>query len=310
MRMPLEVELFRNHKHSAMGSLLRQKYKVESETEPSTWYKKAQALVETQMLTIAERAGDDGQIDATALENDDAEMLSLYLDNQETWQEVCLVLERDEEKGTGTTLVLNRPMAMKLTDGLGQLVRNGAFETTRKASKKDMIKFMMAFGPECAVYIGGPDDQDQPAILVHGIEGLPGSREISPGSRIYEGGLESAIDGVLDGKYNPLDFRFFVGRHLYEESTLDLSVMLGKYQPVACARSLALKQCISLPKPLWHEVLEMCDGELMEISNLEKDKSSDIKFQVVDEDDDFGEIEDELDELNQFDDDDDDLYQE
>lgn len=89
--------------------------------------------------------------------------------------------------------------------------------------------------------------------MIHGIADLPGAREISPGSGIYRGGLEAAIEGVLYGKYNPLDFRFFVGCHSYDESTLDVSVVLGKYQPIACARSVALKQCISLPKPLWHE---------------------------------------------------------
>jgi len=112
---------------------------------------------------------------------------------------------------------------------------------------------MLAFGQECAIYVGGTDDQDEPATMIHGIKDIAGAREISPGTGIYEGGLEAAIDGVLQGKYNPLDFRFFVGCHKYEESSLDVSVVLGKYQPVACARALALKQCISLPKPLWHE---------------------------------------------------------
>lgn len=67
------------------------------------------------------------------------------------------------------------------------------------------------------------------------------------------GGVDGAVKGVLEGEYSPLEFRFFVGCHLYKESALDVAVHLGKYQPIACARSLALKQCISLPKPLWHE---------------------------------------------------------
>ena len=36
--------------------------------------------------------------------------------------------------------------------------------------------------------------------------------------------------------------------------------------PVAGAKELALKQVIQLPKPLWREVLELCGGELAEIS--------------------------------------------
>lgn len=311
LRMPLEVELFRNYKHSVMGTLLRKKLDNEV-VEPSTWYAKAQTLVEEHMLTIAAKAGDDGQIDPTSLDDDASEMLTLYLDNQETWQEVCLVMERNESNGAATTLVLNRPMALKLTDSLGQLVLNGAYRGEKTKPKKDVTRFMRAFGGECAVYIGGPDDQDQPAVLVHGLADLAGANEISPGSGIYQGGIEAAVEGVISGKYQPLDFRFFVGRHVYVESTLDLSVVLGKYQPVACARSVALKQCLSLPKPLWHEVLELCAGELADISELEMLKRDDLKFEIIDEDDededDDDDSPDELDELDRFDDEDDEYY--
>jgi len=268
------------------------------------------------MLDIADKAGDDGHIDATSLSDDSAELLQLYLDNQESWQEVCLVLERDEVEGTASTLVLNRPMAFKLTENLGRLVLYGTYQTAvnkskmRNRTKADLIKFMLAFGQECAVYIGGPNGQDQPAELIHGIADLPGAVEISPGSRIYSGGLDAAVDGVLAGKYKPLDFRFFVGCHKYEESMLDVSILLGKYQPIACARSVVLKQCLSLPKPLWHEVLELCGGELGEISKLEMAKRDDLKFQIIDEDDedDEDDLPDELDELDRLDDEDEDYY--
>lgn len=62
-----------------------------------------------------------------------------------------------------------------------------------------------------------------------------------------------AIDGVLSGKYKPLDFRFFVGHTRYTKGQLEDAVSKGKYQPIACSRPLVLKQCIQLPKPLWHE---------------------------------------------------------
>lgn len=166
---------------------------------------------------------------------------------------MCLVLERNVKRGTCTTVVLNRPMALKLTENLARLVLHGAFLSFTTRQKKDLVKFMLAFGNECAVYVGGSEGQDEPAILLHGICDLEGAVEISPNTGIYRGGIPAAVNGVLEGKYKPLDFRFFVGRHDYEESMLDVKVLLGKYQPIACARSLALKQCISLPKPLWHE---------------------------------------------------------
>jgi hypothetical protein len=262
VRLPLEAEIHRNYKHSMTGrKLFKSNKKTENWTKTSVWYKKAQRLVEDEMMEIAECAGDDGQVDATVLNDERAELLQLYMDNQDTWQEVCLVLERSEEVGTATALVLNRPMAFKLTENVGKLVLYGTFLTmagkSRKAETKgkadSLMKFMLAFGQECAVYVGGPDEQDQPAEVIHGIAGLSGATEISPGSNIYRGGMDAAIDGVLRGLYAPLDFRFFVGCHIFEESTLDVSVLLGKYQPIACARTVALKQCIQLPKPLWHE---------------------------------------------------------
>lgn len=332
VRMPIEVELYRNHRHSIVGRKLKKKYgDMVDEDDATTWYKKARSLVEDEMQEIASTADDSGQIDSTTLSDESTEMLQIFLDNQETWQEVSLVVEKDDADGTAKALVLNRPMAFKLTENLSRLVLHGAYltsptlsSTTSSSStaippisivtepeqrgnvgaKKDLVKFMLAFGQECAVYVGGADDQDKPATILHGIRDLAGAREISPGTGLYEGGLEAAVDGVLHGKYKPLDFRFFVGCHISEESTLDVSVVLGKYQPVACARSLALKQCISLPKPLWHEVLELCGGSMAEVSALEMLKRDDILFQVIDEDDD-----DMFDELK-MDDDDDDFYDE
>jgi hypothetical protein len=169
--------------------------------------------------------------------------------------------------------------------------------------------------------------------MIHGYCDLEGAEEISPG--LYRGGIQAAMDGVLEGKYQPLEFRFFVGRHTYTKSTLDVQVLLGKYQPIACARSVALKQCISLPKPLWHEgtrhsvvvmmiifiilykthdaiynviiVLELCGGELKEISTLEMMKRDDLLFEIIDEDDDDDD-EDALNILDLDDDDDEDYY--
>ena len=46
---------------------------------------------------------------------------------------------------------------------------------------------------------------------------------------------------------------------------------------VACARPVALKQCLGLPKPLWHEVLELCGGELAELSRIELLKRDDLQ---------------------------------
>ena len=302
VRLPLEVELLRNHQHSLTGARFR-KTLAKHVDDTEEWYHEAQSLIAESMTDIAESAGETGQIDATELPDDKAELLTLYLDNQESWQEVCLVLERDMDVGTASTLVLNRPMAFQLTENLARLVLHGEFSVVTPAGnrKPDLHKFMAAFGSECAVYIGGPDDQGKPAEIIHGIKSLKGAREIAPGTEIYRGGLAAAVDGVLKGIYQPLEFRFFVGKHIYDENLLDVMAVLGKYQPIACSRALALKQCISLPKPLWHEVLEWVGGDLAEISELELSKRDDLKFRIVDEED-YDDIVDELDELERFDD--------
>jgi hypothetical protein len=289
--------------------VLKAKHKLTGNEPPSVWHPHAHRLIERSMLEIATLASkDNGQIDASQLDNASCELLQLYLEHQETWQEVCLVVQHDPNHKTsrGTTstatLVLNRPMALKLTENLARLVLYGAQSiigtrsgttATRSVSKKTdprLLRFLEAFGSECAVYIGGPDDQDGPAEILHGIRDLDGSVEVSPHTGIYVGGVDAAIDGVLQGKFKPMDFRFFVGRHHYEhrsssrssvgsslwndldeddsinnsnnnedEAVLPLhaQVLLGKYQPIACSRSLVLKQCISLPKPLWFEVMDI-----------------------------------------------------
>jgi hypothetical protein len=80
--MPLEVEIFRNYKHNLIGKKLRNSLKTTNgECEPSSWYRKAQALVETEMQDIAENSH-EGQINAETLQDEAAEMLQLYIDNQ------------------------------------------------------------------------------------------------------------------------------------------------------------------------------------------------------------------------------------
>lgn len=242
------------------------------------WYKGAQELIKTEMSEIMSNAGKDngGRIDPANLSNNQLELLEQYLHCQETWQEVCLVFDRDDEAGTATTLVLNRPLATKVNEDLARMLLFGQWTETNVSQTEKLVKFLNAFDNECPIYIGGPDCHGEPAMLIHGIADLEGAREISPGSAIYVGGLDAAMDGVMKGKYKPLEFRFFVGKHQYSENELDIRVDVGQYQPIACARPVALKQCIALPKPLWHEVMELCGGELENVSTLELMKRDDL----------------------------------
>lgn len=170
--------------------------------------------------------------------------------------------------------MINRPLAKAVNAQVAQLLLNGAPETRRGLpplhDEAFLERFLQAFGKEAAIYLGGPDQQDVSGTLVHGFE-LPGAVEIAPGTGIYRGGVEAAVDAVLEGTRQPLEFRWFIGRRV------KVTTAFGSWCPVACARPLALKQCLGLPKPLWHEVLELCGGELAELSKIELLKRQDLE---------------------------------
>ena len=297
VRMPLEAEIYKNKDKSIIGKELVARLQTDGGVgeanqidEPISrlaaqtfqWYGKAQALIKEEMTIIASKANEKGEVDASGLPPQTVDLLRLYLNNQEHWQSVCLVVKKDESDISAETYTLNRPMAFSLSEDLAKMVLFGVMSNVIRNGRipvsetKIFNKFLTAFEKQCAVYVGGTDNQDKPAVVIHGISGLEGATEIAPGTGIYTGGLEAAIDGVLDGRYNPLDFRFFIGCNRYQKGALDAAILSNKYQPIACARSLALKQCIQLPKPLWHEVMEMCGGELREVSRLEFKKRSDL----------------------------------
>ena len=130
--------------------------------------------------------------------------------------------------------------------------------------------FVQAFGDEAAVYVGGPDRQEAPGMPSRWPRPVWVVGSVTWNARIFSGGFEAIVDAVIDGSRSPLDFRFFVGRRT-GVSTAD-----GAWRPVACARPIALKQCLGLPKPLWHEVQELCGGELGELSKIELLKRTDL----------------------------------
>ena len=218
------------------------------------WYRGAERLLRRELASIMSRATPDGRLDPSSLGPESLELLRVYMDHQNAWQEVCLVIDRDERTGRSVTVTINRPMAFKLSRSLGRLVLLGPGEgSVGVRDTQNLVKFLSAFEGSCGVYLGGPDDMDKPAVMIHGVRELEGAEEISPGTGIFRGGVEAAMDGVLSGRYKPLDFRFFIGHANYAGGRLDEAVRSGKYQPVACSRPLVLKQCIQLPKPLWHE---------------------------------------------------------
>ena len=152
------------------------------------------------------------------------------------------------------------------------------------------------------VYQGGSDGLDDPGLLVHGNPDVfqaattggaataadasaEQCREISRGARIYVGGVSAAVEALASGQGQALDYRLFVGRKEWAQGELEKEVRQGLWQCAACARPVALKQCLALPKPLWHEVMELLGGDAEMLSQFELVQRTDLDTDDDDDDD-------------------------
>jgi len=190
-------------------------------------------------------------------------------------------------------VVINRPLRASLNDvRVAALLLFGEDRARAEAERALLLQFVAAFGQDGVLYLGGGEGQRAPGVMIHGIAGLEGAEEISPGTGIYRGGIRAAVARVLAEEASPLDFRFFVGRREWPlpDAPLATAIARGEYQAVACARPLALKQCLALPKPLWHEVMERCGGDALALSRLELVRRDDLDDQDMQDE---GQTEDE-----------------
>lgn len=163
------------------------------------WYRGAEKLLKSELVKIMSAANVNGKIAPEELDEESLEILQLYISHQDAWQEVALVVEKDEKSGSCTTITINRPMAFKLSESLGRLVLFGAsfheqgaminIKESDGVETQNIVKFLSVFENECAVYVGGPDDMDKPAKMIHGINNLDGAVEIASGTGIYIGKL-------------------------------------------------------------------------------------------------------------------------
>lgn len=297
-RLPLQAQLInemrRGDEGSRWGLKLRERLTAElpapeegrsKEDIFAVWsqnnnycYRLAEAVISETLQGIAEKAK-DRRIDPRRLNAEERDLIVMYSQDQDSWQAVCLVLSvaTSSSSEAAEAVVINRPFAKGINPELAELLLNGRGQSQDEApplpayDDEVVSRCVRAFGKEAAVYVGGPDLQSDAGLLVHGYESLPGAQELAPGTRIYIGGVVAAIDGVLAGEFSPLDFRWFVGRHS------GLSTARGEWRAMACARPIALKQCLGLPKPLWHEIMELCGGESAELSRLEFVKRDDLE---------------------------------
>lgn len=281
LRMPMEAELYwgTGFWKDKLDALLRMDTMGPPESLMAHWFPMAERMLARELKVITSSSSNNsGIINPKDLEPEARILLEQYVDYKQTWQEVCLMI------GSTQAVIINRPISKTIhNQQLATLLLQNA--PNLPLGLED--KLVQAFSKEGVVYMGGPDLQtDQPALLLHGIADLEGATELAPGTGIYMGGLEAAVEGVLMKKYKPLDFRFFLGRKVFDihageadddTNSIKDKIQKGSYKAVACNRSLALKQCLGLPKPLWHEVLELCGGDMKSVSEIEIAKRTDLR---------------------------------
>ena len=248
------------------------------ETEAAL-YRTAGRFLRAQLQRIAQKGQVDGSgrlaIDPRSLGDADRQLLDMHQRYLGSWQEVVLVIKDDADGAVG--VVLNRPAA---TEGAPHLSRAlvEALESDGGA-KVTTDAFDGAFGKTIAAYVGKPAAREggsaNKAMVVHGLDDVEGARELAPNLGIYRGGAAAAAERVQAGTAEPLDFRFFIGRYEWGPGELAKDVRDGVYRPAACSRGVALKQCLGLPKPLWHEVMDMLGGSSADVSALELARRSD-----------------------------------
>ena len=60
--------------------------------------------------------------------------------------------------------------------------------------------------------------------------------------------------------------RFFAGMQMWGPGELEREVAAGAWYAASASRPVVLKQCLSLPVPLWRECMELMGGEYAGIS--------------------------------------------
>ncbi len=67
-------------------------------------YRSAKRLLRRDLAAIMSKASPNSRIDPNSLSLESLELLQLYMDHQNAWQEVCLVIKRDERTGQLVTV--------------------------------------------------------------------------------------------------------------------------------------------------------------------------------------------------------------
>lgn len=158
------------------------------------------------------------------------------------WQTVIFLLEHSPKHGS-VGLILNRPSILNLEktmlrDEMGESRLRSTFAGNR-------------------LYCGGEHKQEIISIL-HRYDAC-GGQLICPG--VYLGGHAGAVSAVESMGHNPSTFKFFSGCEMWTAGELEKEIDDGLWHCAAASSSLILKNCLSLPVPLYVETLRLMGGQ-------------------------------------------------
>merc|ERR1719253_560329 len=119
-------------------------------------FKIAESLIEETLDGIMQKADGRGGLDPRALSEEERDLLFMYKDSQEVYQQVCLVLEAAGAESAAEAVTINRPLARNMDIRLAGLLLNGQDAEVDKYPEDVVQGCAKPFGRQAAVYLGGP----------------------------------------------------------------------------------------------------------------------------------------------------------
>ena len=151
----------------------------------------------------------------------------------------------EKQKSGSVGFILNRPMPLKLSEAV-----------------EDIVNF------DATLYYGGPVQTDT-LHFIHNVPELEGSIKIIEG--LYWGGNFEALKAMINsGQVSPENFRFFLGYSGWDMTQLDSEMEENSWiaHPANAAHVFKVK-----PDKLWREVLVEKGGEYAMMVNFPEDPS-------------------------------------
>lgn len=161
---------------------------------------------------------------------------------------VIFVVSHSPKQGT-VGLILNRPSILTMDR---TMIRNDDGESHIRE----------IFGDN-RLYCGGNLEQEAIRTL-HRYGGILPGREVVPGV------FESSSIPPSKERYelcNTSSVKFFCGHEYWAPGELQKEVDMGMYTVASCSTTMVLKNCLSLPVPLWCEVNLRLGGKYAEEAN-------------------------------------------